>query len=87
MLHFSFINNKKGNKMVISKESAIERLKHDCRIKDELLNMSAIQRERDAYGECYVTDKGRNKVLQKGSIERVMWERNLLRENETISNN
>ena len=70
--------------MKISRESAIERLKNDCMSKDEMLYISSCTKERENYGECYVTDFQFSTVLQKGSFENVMRERNILKANEEV---
>ncbi|WP_373030847.1 hypothetical protein [Sulfurovum sp.] len=69
----------------ISKISAIESLQNDCISKDESLYISSCTREREAYGECYVTDFQFSEVLQKGSLEDVMRARNLLGSDENIA--
>ena len=69
----------------ISRTSAIERLKNDCMSKDESLYISTCTKERETYGECYVTDFQFSEVLQKGSLEDVMRARNLLGADEEIS--
>ena len=68
----------------ISRTSAIERLKNDCMSKDESLYISSCKKERETYGECYVTDFQFSEVLQKGALEDVMIERNLLGSDEEI---
>lgn len=73
---------RKGNSVKISRASAIERLKNDCMAKDEMLYLSSCTKERDSYGECYVTDFQFSTVLQKGSLEDVMSERNILKPDE-----
>ena len=70
--------------MNISKESAIEKLKNDCMHKDEMLYISSCTKERESYGECYVTDFQFSTVLQKGSLEDVMRERNILKPDEVV---
>jgi len=66
----------------ISRASAIERLKNDCIKNDEMLYISSCAQERESYGECYVTDFQFSTVLQKGSLENVMRERNILKADE-----
>jgi len=68
----------------ISRTSAIEKLKNDCMSKDESLYISSCTKEKETYGECYVTDFQFSEVLQKGSLQDVMNERNLLGDNEEI---
>jgi len=52
--------------------------------KDESLYISSCTKEKETYGECYVTDFQFSEVLQKGSLQDVMNERNLLGDNEEI---
>lgn len=68
----------------ISRTSAIEKLKNDCMSKDESLYISSCTKEKETYGECYVTDFQFSEVLQKGSLQDVMNERNLLGGDEEI---
>lgn len=68
----------------ISRTAALERLKTDCMSKDESLYISSGTTEKETYGECYVTDFQFSEVLQKGSLEDVMRERNLLESDEEI---
>jgi hypothetical protein len=63
---------------------AIERLRTDCIAKDECLYISSCTKERESYGECYVTDFQFSTVLQKGLLEDVMRERNILRPDEEV---
>ena len=70
--------------MNISRASAIERLKNDCMAQDEMLYISSCTKERENYGECYVTDFQFSTVLQKGSLENVMRERNILKSSEEL---
>ena len=70
--------------MNISKASAIERLKNDCMNKDETLYICSCAQERENYGECYITDFQFSTVLQKGSLEDVMRERNILQPEEEV---
>ena len=70
--------------MKISKVSAIERLKNDCMAKDEMLYISSCTKERENYGECYVTDFQFSTVLHKGSLDDVMRERNILKPDEEV---
>ena len=70
--------------MKISRELAIEKLKNDCISKDEMLYICSCAEERKRYGECYVTDFQFSTVLQKGSLESVMRERNILKPDEEI---
>ena len=51
---------------------------------DEMLYISSCAKERESYGECYVTDFQFSTVLQKGSLEDVMRERNILRSDEEV---
>ena len=75
---------KKGNSVKISRALAIERLKNDCMNKDEMLFISSCTKERESYGECYVTDFQFSTVVQKGSLENVMRERNILKPDEEV---
>ena len=75
---------KKGSSVKISRASAIERLSNDCMKKDETLYMSSCTKERESYGECYITDFQFSTVLQKGSLEGVMRERNILQPYEEV---
>lgn len=50
--------------------------------KDESLYISSCMKERETYGECYVTDFQFSEILQKGSLEDVMRARNLLESDE-----
>ena len=52
--------------------------------KDESLYISSCTKEKETYGECYVTDFQFSEVLQKGSLQDVMNERNFLGDNEEI---
>lgn len=52
--------------------------------KDETLYISSCTKERESYGEYYVTDFQFSTVLQKGSLENVMRERNILQPNEEV---
>ena len=52
--------------------------------KDEMHYISSCAQERESYGECYVTDFQFSTVLQKGSLEDVMRERNILKLDEEI---
>ena len=51
---------------------------------DEMLYISSCAKERESYGECYVTDFQFSTVLQKGSLEDVMRERNILKLDEEV---
>jgi hypothetical protein len=75
---------KKGSSVKISRASAIERLKNDCMSKDETLYISSCTKERESYGEYYVTDFQFSTVLQKGSLEDVMRGRNILKPDEEV---
>ena len=70
--------------MKISRRSAIEWLKTDCISKDEMLYISSCAKERENYGECYVTDFQFSTVLQKGSLENVMRERKIIKPDEEV---
>ena len=81
VIYFLF---KKGSSVKISRVSAIERLKNDCMGKDEMLYISSCTKERENYGECYVTDFQFSTVLQKGSLENVMRERKIIKSDEEV---
>ena len=51
---------------------------------DEMLYISSCTKERENYGECYVTDFQFSTVLQKGNLENVMIERNILKPDEEV---
>ena len=52
--------------------------------KDEMLYISSCTQERENYGEYYVTDFQFSTVLQKGSLEDIMRERNILKPDEEV---
>jgi len=52
--------------------------------KDEMLYISSCTKERESYGECYVTDFQFSTVLQKGSLEDVMRERKIIKSDEEV---
>jgi hypothetical protein len=66
----------------LSRAAAIEKLTNDCINNHETLYISSCRTERERYGECYVTDFQFSTVLQKGSLENVMRERNILEHDE-----
>lgn len=68
----------------ISRTSAIERLTNDCISRGETLYISSCTKEKETYGECYITDFQFSEVLQKGSLEDVIRARNLLGNDEVI---
>ncbi len=50
----------------------------------ENLYMRSCKKERESYGECYITDFQFTKVLNKGSLNDVMGERNIFESYEDI---
>ena len=74
----------KGKNMSISKDTAIEKLKHDCIAKDQIFSLSVSSKEKNLYGECYITDLYFTEFFYKGSIEGILKERNLLPPGETL---
>lgn len=46
--------------------------------------MRSCKKERESYGECYITDFQFTKVLNKGSLNDVMGERNIFESYEDI---
>ena len=70
--------------MKLSRSAAIERLRNDCMNNHDTFYISSSRTERERYGECYVTDFQFSTVLQQGSLENVMRERNILEHDEEV---
>lgn len=73
----------KGVQMNVARKTAIARLRRDCEAAGEKLVVTRSIKDRNTFGECYVTNSDRT-LVQNGSIEEVMRDRKLLREGERV---
>ena len=69
----------------VKRSTAVIRLRRDCTKKEEVLHMSRSIAEENEFGECYITDAHNNTLIQNGSLEDVMNDRNLLRSGEEVT--
>ena len=68
----------------VSRRTAIARLRYNCTKEEEILHMSRSIAEENEFGECYITEARNNTIVNNGSLEEVMRDRKLLRDNEVI---
>ena len=68
----------------VKRRTAIARLRYDCTKKEEVLHMSRGISAENEFGECYISSFHNNAVVQNGSLEDIMRDRKLLRDNEEI---